>query len=272
MIASILQQLKVEFKIYLRQPFYLLFSLEMPVASFLFFGSLYSSQDYGAADFFSMYIPGFCMLVLFSTSVFNVGNQVISDKEKGIYNRILTTPISLTRFIGVILSKAFMLAFLGFVLILFVAHFSFSIPIGLGRLGFVAMYTVFILYSLSLGVGIAFLVNKLNTYSITMMAAFFPMFMLSDASIPLMSLPKWAQSAAEFNPLYHSNLILRTFWDSSMQEMYGANIWKSYLVLGLILSILYALVVYKWKKGRISLKQKSENKGLLPLADTSEII
>ncbi|MBS0690543.1 hypothetical protein [Enterococcus faecalis] len=57
-----------------------------------------------------------------------------------------------------------------------------------------------------------------------------------------------------------------------MQEMYGANIWKSYLVLGLILSILYALVVYKWKKGRISLKQKSENKGLLPLADTSEII
>ncbi|MGX7150823.1 ABC transporter permease [Enterococcus ureasiticus] len=272
MIASILQQLKVEFKIYLRQPFYLLFSLVMPVASFLFFGSLYSSQDYGAADFFSMYIPGFCMLVLFSTSVFNVGNQVISDKEKGIYNRILTTPISLTRFIGVILSKAFMLAFLGFVLILLVAHFSFSIPIGLDRLGFVAMYTLFILYSLSLGVGIAFLVNKLNTYSIAMMTAFFPMFMLSDASIPLMSLPEWAQKAAQFNPLYHANLILRTFWASNMREMYGANIWKSYVVLGLLLSVLYILVIYKWKKGKISLKQKSDSKGQLPLSNASEVI
>jgi ABC-2 type transport system permease protein len=254
MFNSIIQQLKVEFRIYLRQPFYLLFSLVMPVGSLLFFGSLYSSQDYGGNDFFSMYIPGFCMLILFSTSVFNIGNQVISDKEKGIYNRILTTPISLGRFIGVILTKAFMTAFIGFVLILLVANYVFSISIGVDKIGFVVIYTLFILFSLSLGVGIAFLVKKLNTYSIAMMTAFFPMFMLSDASIPLIGLPNWAQTVANYNPLYHSNLILRVFWNTKMSELYGPDIWKSYVFLAVLFIALYSLVFYKWKKGKITLK------------------
>lgn len=254
MFNSILQQLKVEFSIYLRQPFYLLFSLVMPVGSFLFFGSLYSGAEYGSSDFFSMYIPGFCMLILFSTSVFNVGNQVISDKEKGVYNRILTTPISLVRFIGVILAKAFLTAFLGFVLIVIVARFVFNIPMGMERAGFIAAYALFIIFALALGVGIAFLVNKLNSYSIVMMTAFFPMFILSDASIPLMSLPAWAQTLAQYNPLYHGNLILRVFWSPEMNALYGADIWKSFLFLGALFVGLYLVVVYKWKRGGITLK------------------
>ena len=53
MMAMLIEQLKVEIKVYLRQPLYLLFSLLMPVFSFLFFGMMYGNVDYNGFSFFA---------------------------------------------------------------------------------------------------------------------------------------------------------------------------------------------------------------------------
>lgn len=172
-MSSFAKQFLIELKIYLRQPLYILFSLIMPVASFVFFGKLYSSNDYGGVDFFSLYIPGFCMLILFATSVFNVGNQIISDKEKGIYRRIAVTPIKISRFIGVILLKAGLLAIIGFLLIILVAIYMFNIEFGIEKISFLLAYIIFIGYSLLLGIGIALLIDRIKTYTVLMMTLFF---------------------------------------------------------------------------------------------------
>ena len=75
----LLEQLKVELKVYLRQPLYLLFSLAMPIMSFLIFGFMYGNASYDGVDYFSQYIPSFSVLILFASSVYNIGNQVVSD-------------------------------------------------------------------------------------------------------------------------------------------------------------------------------------------------
>ncbi len=247
-MKSFLTQLKIEIQLYFRQPFYLLFSIAMPLFSFYFFGSMFQNQDYGGPDFFSMYIPGFCMLILFSSSVFNIGNQLVSDKEKGVYKRIMATPISLVRFIGIILMKGFLLASVGFMLIMAMAKYYFKIDIGLDKLPFCIVYFLFIIFSLFLGVGIAILSKRLNTYSIIMMVLFFPMFLLSDASIPLVAFPKFAQKIAEINPLYHANKILRYFWSEEMRLFYHGKIWLSFMVLGGIFLVLYVVVFMNRRK------------------------
>lgn len=234
--------------IYLRQPMYLLFSLAMPVVSFLLFGMMFRNTDYAGVDFFSMFIPGFCMLILFSSGVSNIGNQIVADKEKGIYKRIMVTPIKLRRFIGTILFKNFLLAAFGFLLILLVAALVFHVQIGAEKLPFVIAYFVFILFALSVGVGIAFVSNRINTYSIVMMVMFMPMFMLSDAAVPLMSYPEIARKIAEANPLYHANKILRFFWSEQMRELYQANIWISFAFLGAICVLIYCIVFLNRRK------------------------
>mgnify|MGYP000273125529 CR=1 FL=1 len=130
MMAMLIEQLKVEIKVYLRQPLYLLFSLLMPVFSFLFFGMMYGNVDYNGFSFFANYIPGFSVIILFASSVYNVGNQVVGDKEKGIYKRLSATP---SQFLAeswvVVVFKGFLLALLGFVIILLLAVFRFNVTL-----------------------------------------------------------------------------------------------------------------------------------------------
>jgi ABC-2 type transport system permease protein len=243
----VLQQLKIEFKLYLRQPLYLLFSLAMPLFSFLFFGSLYSGEDYGGNDFFSMYIPGFCMLILFSTSVFNLGNQIVTDKEKGTYKRIMATPIPLWRFIGVIICKAFTMSVIGFGLMLLVAHFVFSVDLA-GKGIFYLAYFAMVIFGLSIGIGVSFICNKINTYTMVMMSAFFPLFFLSDAAMPIMFFPQFMQDLAWFNPLYHINRILRYFWSVDMATQYASTIWLSFAITGGMFIAIYIVVSLVWRK------------------------
>ncbi|NVY96183.1 ABC transporter permease [Lactobacillus sp. DCY120] len=245
---SFLKQLNIELRLYARQPLYLLFSLVMPVASFYFFGSMYSNMKYGGIDFFTVYIPSFCMLILFSSSVFSVGNQVVADKEKGIYKRIRVTPISLIRFISVILLKASIVAIIGFLLIILVAKFVFGVAIGIEKLPFMGIYILFTVFSLGIGVLLALIIKKVNTYTMVMMTLFFPMFFLSDATIPLSTMPKWMRFLAEFNPLYHANKILRFFWNEKFREIYSNSLWKSFVFLGIIILVLFLVLLFRWRK------------------------
>lgn len=148
-MAMLIEQLKVEIKVYLRQPLYLLFSLLMPVFSFLFFGMMYGNVDYNGFSFFANYIPGFSVIILFASSVYNVGNQVVGDKEKGIYKRLSATPISLGRIMGVVVFKGFLLALLGFVIILLLAVFRFNVTLP-NPVIYCVSYVVTIVYSLAI--------------------------------------------------------------------------------------------------------------------------
>nr|WP_232970652.1 ABC transporter permease [Lactobacillus johnsonii] len=159
-----LEQLKIEFKVYLRQPLYLIFSVFMPLISFAIFGSIYGHMNYGNVDFFSQYIPSFCVIILFSSSVYNVGNQVVSDKEKGIYKRLRVTPIKLWKIILALVLKAMIISMISYILIILFAVFYFKISMP-NLITFSVIYAFAVIYSLILGVGLGIIINRINTYS-----------------------------------------------------------------------------------------------------------
>ncbi|ADL53306.1 ABC transporter permease [Clostridium cellulovorans] len=243
------EQLKVELRTYLRQPLYLVFSILMPVMSFIMFGVMYGNQSYDGVDFFSQYIPGLCVIVLFSSSVFNIGNQVISDKEKGIYKRLAATPVKLSRIMFVVILKAFFVAIIGFILILILAKTVFDATFSTIGL-FIPVYIAMVIYSLILGFGIGAIIDKATTYSIAMMSLFFPMFILSDASFPLAMMPEVLKKAANFNPLYHINIVLRIAWDSSLYSQFKNEFWLAVAFLSVLMGIFLMVVAYVWKRKR----------------------
>lgn len=246
-MRMLVEQLKIEIKVYLRQPMYLLFSLFMPVFSFVFFGMMYGNEDFGGMSYFANYIPGFSVIILFASSVYNIGNQVVGDKEKGIYKRLAVTPISLGRVMAVVVFKAFLLALLGFVLILLIATFKFHVEFP-NPVFYTVSYIITIIYSLCLGFGAGMLVDKLNIYSAVMMALFMPMFILSDTTIPLNIMPEIFQKLSKINPLYHMTYLLRVAWDTSRYNMDVKGFWISAGFMVGLFALMVCTVTLKWKK------------------------
>ncbi len=247
-MESIKKQLSIEFKLLFRQPLYLVFSLIMPAMSLLMFGSMYQNMSYDGIDFFSMYIPSFAMIVLFAGAVYNTGNQIVADKEQKIYKRIMVTPIKLQRFIGVILFKNFVVSVSGFIILLIISNVFFRVQIGLDKLLFFLVYLLFILFSLSIGIGLAILSNRINVYSTVMMILFMPMIIFSDATIPLAVFPELIQKLAFLNPLYHGNVVLRFFWSVETRAYYNTQLLPSLLFLLGVLILIYIIVFLNRKK------------------------
>ncbi len=247
-MESIKKQLSIEFKLLFRQPLYLVFSLIMPAMSLLMFGSMNQGISYDGIDFFSMYIPSFAMIVMFAGSVYNTGNQIVADKEQKIYKRIMVTPIKLRRFIGVILFKNFIVSVIGFFILLIISNVYFRVPIGPDKALFILVYFLFILFSLSIGIGLAILSDRINVYSTVMMILFMPMFILSDATIPLVALPKVFQDLAVLDPLYHCNVVLRYFWSVETRAYYNTKLLPSLMFLLGFLILIYIIVFLNRKK------------------------
>lgn len=248
-----IEQLKIEFKVYLRQPLYLVFSILMPLISFAIFGNIYGGLTYGNNDFFSQYIPSFCVLILFASSVYNVGNQLVGDKEKGIYRRLMVTPVKLWKIIVVLVLKSAIVAMISYFLVMILAKTQFKVKIP-NFFIFTVMYFVTVLYSLVLGVGLGIIINRLNTYSGVLMVSFIPLFVLSDAMMPITMFPNWMQTLAEYNPLYRLNVFLRSFWNLSSIHS-TKNLIMSCIYLALFMTVFLFIVAIRWRQGKLFSEQ-----------------
>src|SRR5699024_7005248 len=203
--------------------------------------------QYGGLDFFSQYIPGFVVLILFASSVFNIGNQVVTDKEKGVYKRLSVTPISLNRIMLAVVGKGFIVALIGYIEILLIAKWVFNVIFD-RIFVFSASYILCIIYSLVIGFGLGMGIKTLNNYTVIMMTSFFPMFMLSDAGIPLEMFPNIFQKLAYLNPLYHMNVVLRVAWNTEIFNDYQSDFFISLAFLVVFMCIFLIWVISKWKK------------------------
>ncbi|XCB29014.1 ABC transporter permease [Arcanobacterium hippocoleae] len=245
----LLEQLKIELKIYLRQPLYLLFSVVMPAVSFGIFGSIYKDASYGGLDFFAAYIPGFCVIILFATGVFNVANQVVSEREHGIYRRLSVTPVSMLRVMCVVVLKVFLVSVLSFILILLLAFFVFDItPPALWF--FVPAFLATVLVALVFGFTFGALFDKTNQFSAAGMAIFTPLILLSDATLPLQVMPGYLKTIAQVNPLYRLNLLLRAAWDPASHAVSSGSLLESIAVLALLLMVASTAAYLRWRAPR----------------------
>jgi len=242
-----IQQLRVEMLVYLRQPIYLLFSVIMPVLIFSLFGSMLGSSSFGGNSFFDQYVPAFITLILFASAVYNIGNQVVNDKVRGVYRRLLVTPMPLWRVLVALVVKAALTALVGLALVLSAAVLLFGTDIP-ALPAFVLTFVVALLYALVFGFGAGVVFDRLNTYAAVMMFAFMPMFFLSDAAWPLAALPTWLSGLAEFNPLYHLVKLMRWGWDPSASVWSEQHLGISVLVLLGLLAAFLPVVLWRWRR------------------------
>tara|TARA_R110001606_G_scaffold366868_1_gene522188 strand:- start:227 stop:1348 length:1122 start_codon:yes stop_codon:yes gene_type:complete len=154
-------------------------------------------------------VPGILVLLVTMITLFLSGMNIVREKEIGTLEQINVTPIKKSQFI---IGKLFPFWILGLGLLtfgLFIAKLIFNIPI-IGSLTTMYLYTsVYILVILGIGL---FISNFTETQQQAMFISWFFMvifILMSGLFTPIESMPKWAQTIAQFNPIKYFVEVMR---------------------------------------------------------------
>jgi len=154
-------------------------------------------------------VPGILVLLVTMITLFLSGMNIVREKEIGTLEQINVTPIKKSQFI---IGKLFPFWIIGLGLLtvgLVLAKLLFSIPI-IGSLLLLYFYTsIYILVILGIGL---FISNFTDTQQQAMFIAWFFMvvfILMSGLFTPIESMPEWAQTITDFNPIKYFVQVMR---------------------------------------------------------------
>ncbi len=190
-------------------------------------------------------VPGILVLLVTMITLFLSGMNIVREKEMGTLEQINVTPIKKSQFI---IGKLFPFWVIGLGLLtigLIISKLIFDIPI-VGSLGLMYGYTsIYILVILGIGL---FISNFTDTQQQAMFIAWFFMvifILMSGLFTPIESMPQWAQTLTEFNPIKYFVQVMR------MVMLKGATLRD--ILPQLLKTLLYAVImnglaVWSYKK------------------------
>lgn len=154
-------------------------------------------------------VPGILVMLVTMITLFLSGMNIVREKEIGTLEQINVTPIKKSQFI---IAKLLPFWLIGMAILsvgLVISKFVFQVPI-IGSLPLMYAYTsIYILVVLGIGL---FISNFTDTQQQAMFIAWFFMvifILMSGLFTPIESMPTWAQTITDFNPIKYFVEVMR---------------------------------------------------------------
>lgn len=233
-LKSIWKQFWYDLIIFFREPFFALPILLLPGLFFVIYaGSM--AKSYANIEGFAQYIPMYMILISFLTVFFNIGTQYVTDKQSGIFKRLLLSPISLFNLVLTYSLRGILISVLGFFEMIAIAVLVFKIPLGENMvmffLAFLAVVVIMMLLSLTLH---GFFKNSRQVMPFTILGFQYVLF-ASGMVMPVENMPTVMQYVVYVNPVYHMNKVLIRVWYKAQQDMVNILVLAAWVVVCLIL-------------------------------------
>ncbi|GMK39981.1 transport permease protein [Paenibacillus sp. CCS19] len=244
---SMYMHTKMELRLLSRDIIGLFFVFIMPALCFYFFGKLFETQHAEDIQYFNQYIPGMIGIVLFTAGFFIVGLQAVIDREKGVYKRLLGTPVSSVLIIQAVVIKGLLAVVIGALEILLIGRLGLGAPINLNIMQFLLSMLLAASAFIAVGFIVARYFQRFHSALAIGFVVLYPMLFLSGATIPLESLPSSLKAASVFIPLRYAVHLLQNGWSGKLftySSVWDAVVLGSILVLGIILGRNF----YRWDK------------------------
>jgi ABC-2 type transport system permease protein len=247
----VIRQLKayllLDFRVGFRERAAIVLMLALPAVMYIFFGLVFSKTRYGsgALSYYDEYTPSFTGIILLNVALMNIGPTLVIYKELGFFRRLLVTPLDMTVvWISAIL-RATVMFMIGYAEMMLLGYLMFgSVPKSAPLQAVLALLVCcFGLFSFGFFLGSVF--KQSNAAFNAGILIFQPMLLLSGASIPLDTFPRWANELSQLIPMTHVVTLLRLAWRN---ELLGAAavLPALYLVIfGLVCAAL-ARRVFRW--------------------------
>jgi ABC-2 type transport system permease protein len=161
-------------------------------------------------DYKHYMVPGILVQLLTLVGTMMTAMNIVREREIGTLDQLNVTPVPRGAFIAAKLVPFLSIALVEFIIGLIIARWLFGVPM-IGSLTLLFFCTIiYLVVALGLGLWVSTIVH---TQQQAMFVSFFLLLvylLMSGLFTPVRSMPTWAQWIAEFNPVKHFIVIIRS--------------------------------------------------------------
>ncbi len=204
-----------EFKLQLREPIGVFFTLAFPLMLLFIFGSIYGNEPndflggYGSID---LSVPGYIGMIIGTIGMISLPITLANYREKGVLRRFRATPLASSTVLWSQVLVSLAMTGLGMLLLVSAGFLVYDLRIPEATLAIIPAALLGGLSFLALGFVLAGLLPTPRSAQAVSMALFYPMLFLSGAAGPREMMPESVQKVADFLPLTHVVKLLEGLW------------------------------------------------------------
>lgn len=223
----------------------LFFSYLFPVIFFFAFGEGFDAAKStgNSAQVVSMVL----VLGVLGNGFFGGGIRAVLERETGILRRFKVAPISPGPILVSSIVTGWVIYMPAVVAFFILAHWRYQMPIPSNPLSIAILLSLGIIAFRAMGLIIASVVNTMGESQVLVQLLYFPMLLLSGATIPLSTMPEWLQVVAQFLPATHLYLGLQGMLmhaESVTENLAAVGALASAAMVALFISV----KLFRWEK------------------------
>ena len=214
-MSATLKMTWTEFKLLLRNPVAVGFTIPFPVMLILIFGLIWGNTpnpQFGGYGMIDVLVPAYLALIIVTAGLMNLPVALASRREQGILRRFRATPLRPSVVLGSQISVNLFLASIGAILTIVVARLLFNLKLPEEPAAVALAFALGCLSFFALSFIIAGLARTADAARSIGMALFFPMMMLSGAALPRALMPETVQRISEFLPMTQVVILMQSLW------------------------------------------------------------
>jgi len=245
-MTTIIKQIGLETKLFLRGRQNLFLTLAFPAIMILIFGSVFSKETWSGVPAINYLLPGIIVMAAMMACMNNNLIKVTNEREKGIYRRLSLTPLNRqTILVGDVVVR-YLIVLASTALLILLGVNIFKAQFGGNFFLFWLVLTVGALVFVSIGFVLTSLVKNTNSAMSLGMAVLFPMMFLGGCFWPADTMPSFLQSISQALPTTHLNIALRMI---VVQSAGFGQVWHELpVMLGWLVGCsVLAVRLFKWE-------------------------
>lgn len=245
------RQLKYDLLMFTRELFYLVFTIFVPPATYIFMGQLYGDHMYaGNLSYAQTYTPSFILLITFTVVFFAFGFVQVTHRTTGVEKRIFLTPVPKRTLLLSSIIRSIIITSLGYGFISIIGLLMYDMHFQLVEV--LTSYGFFILLNavmLIIASAIYSFFKNMNSALVFSIVIFQVVMFTGGFAMPISMMPKFIQVIADFNPMYHMNNLFIAVWNGQLTLDNSVLLSISYILLLVIVAFIILRIQNKRKIG-----------------------
>jgi len=223
----------------------LFFNYAFPLLFFFAFAGLFGGGTSGGVTY---YVGMVLMMGILGNGLWGAGMRAVQDREANILRRFKVTPISPMPILVAAMASGLLLYMPIVVVLLAAAHFGFGMPFPHQWFSLLLMAALGVCAFRAIGLILAAVTNTMQEAMVLIQLFYLPMLLLSGATIPSATLPKWVQTVAEFMPASHLVTAFQGIFYRN-QSILDQGPAVAALLITTALGTFLAAQLFRWEKG-----------------------
>ena len=236
----------IEWKLYFRNIFKAFSSLAIPVMLLILMGGIYGNKPvingFGILD---MTIAGYIGIAIAFTGLMSLPVSICQYREKKVLKRFMATPIHPADLLASQVAVNYLVTLLGMAVLILTGLQFYHVRMPGNPAAIFLSFTTATICIFSIGFVIASLCEDMKTANAVSFLLYFPMLMLSGATIPLDVMPPVMKHIAEVLPLTYGIDLIRGAWLGGS----NVNFMKDMAVLGgtTVAAVMISFFTFRWE-------------------------